>query len=144
MRLTIVTPLGVVVDDDQVSFVRAEDQTGSFGIQPRHASLITALAISVVSWRLRDGTERHGAVRGGVLSVDPDPAGGAVAIATREAIVGPDLVHLQREVLAEFRRVNDEVARARVDEEKLRAVAIRNIVRMLRPSRSARSFGGGA
>jgi len=50
MRLRIITPLFVVVDEDGVLALRAEDATGSFGILPRHADFLTRLAISVVSW----------------------------------------------------------------------------------------------
>jgi F-type H+-transporting ATPase subunit epsilon len=35
MRLRIVTPLSVVIDEDGVLALRAEDATGSFGILPR-------------------------------------------------------------------------------------------------------------
>jgi F-type H+-transporting ATPase subunit epsilon len=138
MKLLIVTPLAIAVSDDDVVSVRAEDPTGSFGIQRHHASLVTALAISVVSWRLAQGAERHCAVRGGVLSVERD----TISVATREAVVDPDLGRLEHEVLDRFRRASDEAARARVDEERLRAAAIRNIQRLLRPTRHPPALGG--
>ena len=34
MKLRIITPLSVVVDEDDVLALRAEDATGSFGILP--------------------------------------------------------------------------------------------------------------
>jgi len=140
MKLMIVTPLEVAVSDDDVVQVRAEDPTGSFGIERHHASLVTALTISVVSWRMATGEERHCAVRGGVLSVERD----TISVATREAVVDPDLVRLEHEVLARFRRASDEAAVVRVDEERLRAAAIRNIQRLLRPQRQPHAFGGPA
>ncbi len=48
MRLRIITPLAVVVDEDGVLALRAEDASGSFGILPGHADFLTSLAISVV------------------------------------------------------------------------------------------------
>jgi alternate F1F0 ATPase F1 subunit epsilon len=81
MRLRIVTPLSVVVDEDADS-VRAEDASGSFGIRPGHAPFLTALAISILSWKTA-GLERFCALRGGVLTVT---GGSTVAIATREAV----------------------------------------------------------
>ena len=36
MNLSIVTPTSVVVDSVEVRYVRAEDATGAFGIQPGH------------------------------------------------------------------------------------------------------------
>jgi F-type H+-transporting ATPase subunit epsilon len=140
MKLMIVTPLEIAVSEDDVVHVRAEDPTGSFGIQRHHASLVTALVISVVSWRLASDAELHCAVRGGVLSVERD----TISVATREAVVDTDLARLEHEVLARFRRASDDAARARVDEERLRAAAIRNIQRLLRPQRQPRAFGGPA
>jgi F-type H+-transporting ATPase subunit beta len=67
MRLRIVTPLSVVVDED-VDSLRAEDASGSFGILPGHAPFLTALSISIVSWRKND-SEGFCAVRGGVMTV---------------------------------------------------------------------------
>ncbi len=129
MKLVVVTPLEIVASVDQVSYLRAEDPSGSFGIKPRHAALVTALSISVVSWRDARGEEFHCAVRGGVLSVEGD----MVSIATREAVIDRDLERLEGEVLTRFRQASDESARVRVDEERLRAAAIRNIQRLLRP-----------
>ena len=94
MRLRIVTPLSVVVDEDGVLALRAEDASGSFGILPRHADFLTSLAISVVSWESGDGTRHYCAVRRGVLSVT---GGREIAIATREAVRGDDLATLGRD-----------------------------------------------
>ena len=67
IQLTITTPTAVAVQADGVAHVRAEDETGAFGILPGHADFVTALTPSVVSWRDADGREGHCAVRGGVL-----------------------------------------------------------------------------
>ncbi len=99
MRLRIVTPLAVVVDEDALA-VRAEDASGSFGILPGHADFLTSLAISVVGWTRSDGTRRYCAVRTGMLSVS---GGKEIAVATREAIAGDDLSTLDATVLDRFR-----------------------------------------
>ena len=79
MRLIIATPMAVVVDTPDVAHVRAEDDTGAFGILEHHADFLTVLALSVVSWRNHAGREHYAAVRGGVLSV----AGGRqISVAT--------------------------------------------------------------
>jgi F-type H+-transporting ATPase subunit epsilon len=101
MRLRIITPLSVVVDEDGVGALRAEDATGSFGILPRHADFLTSLAISVVRWESSDGTRHYCAVRRGVLSVI---AGRDIAIATREAVPGDDLATLDETILGRSRR----------------------------------------
>jgi F-type H+-transporting ATPase subunit epsilon len=139
MRLLITTPTSVVVDDPQVVAVRAEDESGSFGILDRHAEFLTALTVSVVSWRRFDGTQRFCAVRRGVLSVH---GGSIVAIATREAMVSEDLERLEQEVLAEYRRKAETERVERTASLQLQAKAIRQIVRYLRPERPG-ALGGG-
>ena len=55
LHLTITTPATVLVDRDDVARVRAEDESGGFGILPGHADLLTVLPASVVRWRSGDG-----------------------------------------------------------------------------------------
>ena len=132
MRLRIITPLSVVVDEDGVLALRAEDATGSFGILPRHADFLTSLAISVVSWESGDGTRHYCAVRRGVLSV---AAGRDIAIATREAVPGDDLATLDQTVLARFRADIETERTEHVESTRLQLNAIRQIMRHLRPDR---------
>ena len=54
MRLLITTPTAVVIDEQDVVAVRAEDESGSFGILNGHADFLTALTVSVVSWHNAD------------------------------------------------------------------------------------------
>jgi F-type H+-transporting ATPase subunit epsilon len=130
MRLRIVTPLDVVIDEDGVRALRAEDATGSFGILPRHADFLTSLAISVVSWESSDGTRHYCAVRRGVLSVI---ARRDIAIATREAVAGDDLATLDETVLARFRADIETERTEHVESTRLQLNAIRQIMRHLRP-----------
>jgi len=133
VRLTVSTPLAVIADSEGVEHVRAEDETGAFGILPGHADFLTALSLSVVSWRDLKGGEHHLAVRGGMLEVR---GGTLITIATREAIAGDDLKWLQTEVLATFRRRTDEERKSRTDAQRLYLAAIRQICRYLRPRTS--------
>ena len=131
LRLRIVTPLAVVVDADGIIALRAEDASGSFGIQPGYADFLTSLAIGVLSWR-GDGETRHFcAVRKGVLTVT---GGREIAIATREAVAGDDLATLDQTVLARFRGDIETERTERVDDTRLRLNAIRRIVSHLQPS----------
>ena len=43
IQLTITTPTSVAVKADGIAHVRAEDETGAFGILPGHADFVTAL-----------------------------------------------------------------------------------------------------
>ena len=136
MRLRIVTPLSVVIDEDGVLAVRAEDASGGFGIWPGHADFLTSLATSVVGWESSNKTRHYCAVRRGVLSVD---GGREVAVATREAVPGDDLVTLDQTVLARFRADIDTERREHVESTRLHLDAIRQIMRHLRPDRLDRS-----
>jgi F-type H+-transporting ATPase subunit epsilon len=143
MRLFVTTPLAIIAEADDVAHLRAEDETGAFGILPGHADFLTALSLSVVSWRDRKGVEHHLAVRGGMLEVR---GGEAITIATREAITDDDLDRLETEVLAAFRRRSEEEVTARTDAQRLYLAAIRQICRFLRseraPSRPGRPTAG--
>jgi F-type H+-transporting ATPase subunit epsilon len=130
MKLRIVTPLTVVVEQDGVSAIRAEDDTGSFGILPGHADFLTSLSISVVSWKDAHGARHFAAVRRGVLTVT---TGQDVSIATREAIVGNDLAFLGDTVLRQFRADTETERTEHVASTRLQLTAIRHIMRHLRP-----------
>jgi len=139
MRLLITTPTAIVVDETNVSSIRAEDHSGSFGILSGHADLLTALNISIVSWHAADNNTRYCAVRRGVLSVT---GGAEVAIATREAIAGDDLDRLEETVLNEFRERSETERASRTEGLQLQMKAIRQIVRYLRPDRPGVMEGG--
>jgi len=129
MKLRITTPLEVVVDEDEVQALRAEDASGGFGVQPGHADFLTSLAISVVSWKTKNEARRFCAVRRGVLSVN---GGQTIAIATREAVLGDDLATLDETVLARFRADLETERSERVNSTRLELSAIRRIVSHLR------------
>lgn len=157
MKLIVATPTAVAVSAPDVLSLRAEDESGWFGILPRHADFVTALALSVVSWRQpvpsstaahAEFRERYCAVRGGVLTVR---GGNAIAIATREAVVGEDLDRLEHEVLAEFRAGEEAEATARTGAARLHVAAVQRLMTYLRPApqevslghlRTARNNGG--
>lgn len=137
MRLRIVTPLSIVIEEDGVLALRADDATGSFGILPGHADFLTSLAISVVSWESSNGMRHYCAVRRGVLSV---ANGQDIAIATREAVPGDNLVTLDKTVLARFRADIEAERTEHVESTRLQLNAIRQIMSHLRPDQRG---GGG-
>lgn len=130
MRLTVATPLATVLQAEDVRHVRAEDASGAFGILRGHADFLTALAVSVLSFRDRDGAEHHVAVRGGMLRVT---GGDRVFVATPEAVMSDDLRRLESEVLVRFQHAAEAERAARTDAERLRLAAIRQIIHLLRP-----------
>jgi F-type H+-transporting ATPase subunit epsilon len=133
MRLSVTTPLAIIAEVHDVVHLRAEDETGAFGILPGHADFLTVLALSVVSWGDGEGAEHHIAVRGGVLEVRE---GEAISIATREAVGDDDLQRLETEVLASFQRRAEEELTARADAQRLYLAAIRQVFRFLNSERA--------
>jgi F-type H+-transporting ATPase subunit epsilon len=130
MRLVITTPTATVVNAVDVRYIRAEDSTGAFGIQPGHADFLTSLAISVLIWRDAARVEHYAAVRGGVLRVRE---GKSVEVATREAVIGEDLRNLREVVLAQMTNNAEMEKSARVGALGLQQAAIQQIYRYLRP-----------
>jgi len=131
MKLIVATPTEVAADEERVRYVRAEDSSGAFGIEPRHADLLTTLAICVVRWRDERDAEHYVAVRGGVLRVRE---GQVVEIATREAAVSDDLGHLRSEVLSAMKKNVEREQTARSGALRLEHAAIRQVYRYLRPA----------
>jgi F-type H+-transporting ATPase subunit epsilon len=133
VKLVVTTPLAVVVEAGDVAHLRAEDESGAFGILPGHADFVTALSLSVASWRDSGGIEHHVAVRGGMLEVRD---GQVITIASREAVADDDLERLRREVVAAFRRSVEHERAAHSDAQRLYLAAIRQIARFLRHERA--------
>lgn len=130
MRLRIVTPLDVVLDENAIASLRAEDASGGFGIQPGHADFLTVLAIGVLGWRCASGAQRYCAVRRGVLTVSH---GQDIAVATREAVLGDDLAALETTVLARFRAEIETERGERRESTRLQLDVIRHMVGKLKP-----------
>jgi len=128
MKLRIATPFTICVDESDIAALRAEDESGSFGILPGHADFLTTLSVSVVGWRRSDNASRYCAVRRGILTVSE---GARIEIATREAVVGDDIDSLEAVVLDQLSRSADEERVARAESTRLHIKAIREMVRLL-------------
>jgi F-type H+-transporting ATPase subunit epsilon len=133
LHLTITTPAMVLVDSDDVASVRAEDASGSFGVLPSHADLLTMLTPSVVRWRTVAGHTGFCAVKGGVLTVSQ---GRSVAIACREGIVDGSLQTLEERVRIVRAEQVEADRRVRVAQAQLHMRAVRQLVRYLRPGQA--------
>jgi F-type H+-transporting ATPase subunit epsilon len=132
MRLLVTTPMSVIVDAEDVRHVRADDETGAFGILPGHTNFVTVLTVSVITWRNHMDEEHHVAVRGGVLTVRD---GNFVEIATREAVGEDTLRRLGGAVLERFREEAHAEEASRVSATRLHLAAIRQLQRYLESGR---------
>jgi F-type H+-transporting ATPase subunit epsilon len=131
LHLTVTTPGEIRVDSGDVTAVRAEDQSGGFGILPGHADLLTTLVPSVVRWRTSDGAVHFCAVRGGMFTVS---SGRNVAVACQEAVLGNSLDDLEAKVRAVRAQQIEADRKARVEQVRLHALAVRQLLRYLRPT----------
>jgi len=133
MKLVVTTPLTVLIEVSDVRHVRAEDETGAFGILPGHADFVTTLAVSVVSWRDHAGKEHQIAVRGGTLMVR---GGDVVEIAARQAIGEDTLAELGPAVLERLRREEQSEKEEWISTTRLQLAAIRYVQRYLEAGRA--------
>jgi F-type H+-transporting ATPase subunit epsilon len=132
MRLLVTTPMAVILDRDDAVYVRAEDETGAFGILSGHADFMTVLSISVITWRDAAGAQHYVAVRGGVLTVRD---GDLIEVATRDAVVDENLRTLDTSILTRFREDAEAEEQSRVSATRLHLAAIRQIQRYLQAGR---------
>ncbi|MCA0920137.1 F0F1 ATP synthase subunit epsilon [Pseudooceanicola nanhaiensis] len=134
LHLTVTTPMEVLVDEEGVLSVRAEDASGGFGILPGHTDYLTALPASVLRWKSADGQRHVCALRSGMLTVE---GGRSVAIACREGVLGTDLAALEETVRDLARADDDTDRRERVEQMRLHAQAVRQLMQFMRPGRPA-------
>jgi len=83
MKLEIVTPNGVIFDDD-VRQVTLPGSEGEFGVLPKHATLVSLLNTGVIEVVKSDGKELAVAINSGYVKVDEEKTtcivDGAVAL----------------------------------------------------------------
>jgi F-type H+-transporting ATPase subunit epsilon len=83
MKLEIVTPLGVIYDDE-VKQVTLPGSEGEFGVLPEHASLVSLLNAGVVVIETKDNKEISVAINSGYVKVEENKTlcivDGAVAL----------------------------------------------------------------
>ncbi len=132
MKLVVTTPISLAVDADDVAYVRAEDETGSFGILPGHADFITTLTVSVITWKDREDRPHHVAVRGGVLIVRQ---GRFVEVVTREAVGEDTLERLGAAVLERMRKEEQAGDSLRFASARLEIAALRQLQNYLASGR---------
>ncbi len=87
MKLEIVTPNGVIFDND-VRQVTLPGSEGEFGVLPRHATLVSLLDAGVIEIVKADGKEVAVAINSGYVKVEEDKTScivdGAVALSGEE------------------------------------------------------------
>jgi F-type H+-transporting ATPase subunit epsilon len=135
MKLVVTTPTALVEEVANLDHLRAEDETGAFGILPGHADFITVLPVSVVTWG-GGGREGFLLVRGGVLRVS---GGKLVEIAARGAWREDQLEELGPSALEDLQRADETEDVTRTSDTRLHLATMRQVERVLRAGRDGPS-----
>jgi len=93
--LRLITPTKCL--EQHVDSLRAEDDSGGFGVLAGHEDFMTVLKPSVLIYRLGD-QESYAAIDGGIMRI----IGGEVTIASRELVEGDDPAELRELIIGEF------------------------------------------
>jgi F-type H+-transporting ATPase subunit epsilon len=100
MRLKVLVPFQVFVDESDVSRIVAETLEGSFGLLPHRLDCVAALAPGLLIYQTTDHDEVCLAVDEGVLV----KTGADVLVSVRHALRGTDLGQLRDEVTQQFEK----------------------------------------
>ena len=73
LKLEIVTPQGLIFDDD-VKSVTFPGEEGEFGVLPKHASLLSLLKPGVIEIEKKDGSKESIVINWGHVKVDENKA----------------------------------------------------------------------
>lgn len=139
LLLTITTPAKVLVDQCPVHRVRAMDDSGCFGILPRHADLISVLTDSVVHWQDTSNRTHYCAIRSGVLIVAD---GNNISIACREGLTGDNLAELENRVRQHRSTEHDLSQEETTRQMRLHTQTMRQIISYLRPNSGSTVLAG--
>ncbi|ABN79176.1 F0F1 ATP synthase subunit epsilon [Cereibacter sphaeroides] len=128
LTLRVTTPLAAVLEEEGLASIRAEDASGGFGLLPGHVDLLTVIEAGVLRFRRPEGPWRFCAIRGGVLRAT---GGRLVTVACREAVPGEDLARLEAGLKRQAEAADQAARRARGEQVRLHANAIRSLMRHL-------------
>jgi F-type H+-transporting ATPase subunit epsilon len=98
MRLKVLLPFQVFVDESDVARIVAETPAGSFGLLPHRLDCVAALTPGLLSYETSGEGEVFIAIDEGVLV----KTGADVLVSVRRALRGKDLARLHDSVAREF------------------------------------------
>lgn len=126
MKLKVLLPYQVLLEQDQVSQVVAESDCGFFGILPHRRDCVATLVPGILTMQTTSGEECFVAHGGGtLLKVGPQ-----LMFSARRAMLGDDLAKLRETVQTEYAQAaqNEQVARSLMG--KLESGFLNRFVRM--------------
>ena len=115
MRLKLLLPFRVFVDQADVDSIVAETREGSFGLLPRRLDCVAALVPGILTYKTEAGGEVFVAVDEGVLV----KIGDEVRVSVRRASLGTDLAQLRDAVQRDYLTLDALERDARAASQKL-------------------------
>ncbi len=128
LRLAVLLPFRVLVDEPRVTRLVAETESGSFGFLPNRLDCVAALTPGILTYETADAGEAFVAVDEGTLV----KAGRDVRVAVRRAQVGTDLDALRAAVEADFTQQTEREHETREVMAGLEAGFLRQMERLHR------------
>ena len=124
--LHIITPADVKIINN-VSFFRAEDKTGSFGILPRHIEFLTILDPSIAI-ALIDDKEEYFAFNGAILSFKNN----LLTITTKEFAQSSKIGELKEIIEVLFKKQQEKESIFHLNMQNLRKAFFKKIIELER------------
>jgi F-type H+-transporting ATPase subunit epsilon len=125
MKLAVLTPERMVLDDPAVDAVYALSTDGEVGILPRHIPLVASLSAGVMRV-VRQGKTEHIAVMGGLLTTD----GQRVSILTPAAECAAEIDMVRATQARERAEARLKQKQADLDTDRAGAALTRSMVRL--------------
>jgi len=123
MKLTVILPTEVFYEGE-VRKISARGLEGSFTILPRHNNYVSVLEPGILFFQPQEDEEIFMAIDEGVLVKKGDQ----VTIVTQNAIEGPHLGELHKQVQASFIDLDEHEQRARAALHRLEADLVRRFL----------------
>ncbi len=122
----IITP-SYIKKVDNISFFRAEDSSGSFGILPRHIEFLTILEPSIAI-AVIDGKEEYFAFNGGILSFKKE----ILTITTKEFVQSSRISELKQIIERFFKKQKEKESLFHLNMENLQKAFFKKMIELER------------
>ena len=104
MKLTVLLPFKVLVEETPVLSIVVETRDGSFGLLPNRLDCVAALVPGILVYHTENGDENLLAVDEGILV----KTGSDISVSVRRALASNDINQLHQQVEQEYQTLNEE------------------------------------
>lgn len=127
IRLKILLPFGIFVEENQVNKVVVDTSDGSYGFLPNRLDCVAALVPGILSYVTSDGTEKFVAIDEGILV----KTGALLSVSVRNAVAGKELGKLKEAVENEIKGLDDRERDVRAVLSKLESSFVRQLQQLM-------------